>query len=340
MEKVKNYILDSIDEIRNKVSWPKFNELQSSAILVLVASLIFAKFSAPDLALTQLSVEVVTLILLLLALYFLPQTSRPETNRTRRVRDAILALCAGLGMSALTWAILTRPYESIAGFFLENSVPGGGGYNVVNVILVDFRGFDTLGEITVLALAGLAIYAMLENLKLDGNDADRAARSWNWDLHPIILSSLARLLLPLALMVAVFILLRGHNLPGGGFIAGLITAIALIMQYLANGVAWTHDRLPDNMHPIIGAGLLIATLAGLASFLFGYPYLTTTFGHFHWPLVGEFELASAMVFDLGVWLVVVGATLLILIHLGLMHGATREPGNAVQPDTTGTGRVN
>jgi multicomponent K+:H+ antiporter subunit A len=306
----------------------------------LVASLIFAKFSAPDLALTQLSVEVVTLILLLLALYFLPQTSRPETNRTRRVRDAILALCAGLGMSALTWAILTRPYESIAGFFLENSVPGGGGHNVVNVILVDFRGFDTLGEITVLALAGLAIYAMLENLKLDGNDADRAARSWNWDLHPIILSSLTRLLLPLALMVAVFILLRGHNLPGGGFIAGLITAIALIMQYLANGVAWTHDRLPDNMHPIIGAGLLIATLAGLASFLFGYPYLTTTFGHFHWPLVGEFELASAMVFDLGVWLVVVGATLLILIHLGLMHGATLEPGNAVQPDTTGTGRVN
>jgi multicomponent K+:H+ antiporter subunit A len=94
------------------------------------------------------------------------------------------------------------------------------------------------------------------------------------------------------------------------------------------------------MHPIIGAGLLIATLAGLASFLFGYPYLTTTFGHFHWPLVGEFELASALVFDLGVWLVVVGATLLILIHLGLMHGATLEPGNAVQPDTTGTGRVN
>ncbi|RXM19431.1 hypothetical protein EO238_28130, partial [Citrobacter sp. AAK_AS5] len=87
-------------------------------------------------------------------------------------------------------------------------------------------------------------------------------------------------------------LLRGHNLPGGGFIAGLITAIALIMQYLANGIAWTHDRLPTAMHPVIGAGLLLATLTGLVSFFFGHPFLTTTFGHFNWPLVGEFELAS------------------------------------------------
>jgi multicomponent K+:H+ antiporter subunit A len=298
----------------------------------LVVSLIFVKFSAPDLALTQLSVEVVTVILLLLALYFLPQHTPAESGSGHRARDGLLAGLAGLGVGALAWAVLTRPYDSIADYFLENSVPGGGGHNVVNVILVDFRGFDTLGEITVLALAGFAIYAMLEKLRLDGRGCDDMGRSWNRDMHPVIMASLTRLLLPLALLVSVFILLRGHNLPGGGFIAGLVTAVALIMQYLANGVAWTHARLPANMHPIIGAGLAIAGLTGLASWAFGHPFLTSAFGHFHWPLVGDFELASAMAFDLGVYLVVVGSTLLILIHLGLMHDASHGPGACPVPE--------
>ncbi len=302
----------------------------------LMVSLIFVKFSAPDLALTQLSVEVVTVILLLLALYFLPQRSPPESRTGRRLRDGLLAVLGGVGVGALAWAVMTRPYSSIAEYFLANSVPGGGGHNVVNVILVDFRGFDTLGEITVLALAGMAIYAMLEKLRLDGRGCDEVGRSWNWDMHPTIMASLTRLLLPLALLVSAFILLRGHNLPGGGFIAGLITAVALIMQYLANGVAWTHDRLPANMHPIIAVGLAIATLTGLASLGFGYPFLTSAFGHLHWPIVGallgDIELASAMAFDLGVYLVVVGATLLILIHLGLMHDASHGPGACEIPE--------
>ena len=289
----------------------------------LVVSLIFVKFSAPDLALTQLLVEVVTVVLLLLALYFLPQHSPVESHPLRRSRDGLLALLVGGGVGALAWAVLTRPHSSIGDFFLANSVSGGGGSNVVNVILVDFRGFDTLGEITVLALAGLAVYALLEKLHISGPTPNAEGRDWNWDLHPVIMASFARLLLPLALLVSVFILLRGHNLPGGGFIAGLVTAVALIMQYLANGVAWTHSRLSANMHPVVGVGLLIATLTGLGSFVFGYPFLTSTFGHMEWPLVGDFELASAMAFDLGVYLVVVGATLLILIHLGLMHG--KEP---------------
>ncbi len=149
--------------------------------------------------------------------------------------------------------------------------------------------------------------------------------SWDPDLHPMILSSLTRLLLPLALLASIFIFLRGHNLPGGGFVAGLITAVALIMQYLANGVAWTQTRLPWNLRLLIGLGLLIATFTGLASLAFSFPFLTSTFGHLHWPVVGEFELASAMAFDLGVYLVVVGATLLILIHLGRMHRTRRSP---------------
>jgi len=303
----------------------------------LIVALVFVKFSAPDLALTQLSVEVVTIVLLLLALYFLPQTTPAELSESRRWRDGAdlaLALVAGGGAAALAWAVLTRPVDSIAGYFLENSVSGGGGRNVVNVILVDFRGFDTFGEITVLAIAALGIFALLEHLRLPGAPRDfndPLRRAWDADLHPLIMATFARLLLPLALLVSVFILLRGHNLPGGGFIAGLVTAIALIMQYLANGAAWTHARLPAQTHPLIAAGLLLALLTGTASWLFGRPFLTSAFGHVElpWigPLIGEFELASAMAFDLGVYFVVVGATLLILINLGLAHHAS-HPGDA------------
>ncbi len=287
----------------------------------LIVALVFVKFSAPDLALTQLSVEVVTVILLLLALYFLPASTPRESSGARRWRDLSLALLAGGGAAALAWAVLTRSNDSIADFFLDNSVPGGGGSNVVNVILVDFRGFDTFGEITVLAIAALGIFALLGNLRLPGPAQDASGRTWDSDTHPMILATFARLLLPLALLVSFYIFLRGHNLPGGGFIAGLITAIALIVQYLANGVSWTQARLPAHTHPWIASGLVIALLTGLASWLFGRPFLTSAFGHFDWPLVGEFELASAMAFDLGVYLVVVGATLLILINLGLVHRA-------------------
>ena len=205
----------------------------------------------------------------------------------------------------------------------------------MNVILVDFRGFDTLGEITVLAIAAIGIYALLEGLRLTAPEQDYNGRSWNWDVHPIIPAAFSRLLLPLALLVAIFVLLRGHNLPGGGFIAGLITAVALITQYLANGIEWTKTRMSTGLPPMIGIGLLLATLTGVASWLFGYPFLTTTFTHVHWPLVGEFEVASAMMFDLGVFMVVVGVTLVILLRLGQLHDINRPenaPNNAMESE--------
>ena len=204
----------------------------------------------------------------------------------------------------------------------------GGGSNTVNVILVDFRGFDTFGEISVLAIAALGIFALLENMRLPGTPRDSFGRPWDADIHPVIMATFARLLLPLAFMVSIFIFLRGHNLPGGGFIAGLITATALIMQYLANGVAWTNARLPAHTHPLIAAGLTAAFLTGIASWLFGRPFLTSAFGHFELQLIGEIELASAMFFDLGVYLVVVGAALLILINLGIARGASHDGGKA------------
>lgn len=293
-------------------------------VVGLIAVLIFVKFSAPDLALTQLSVEIVTIILLLLALYFLPQTSPKEVGRLRISRDLVISILSGISVMILTMAVMTREFVPISDFFLANAVPGGGGTNVVNVILVDFRGTDTLGEIVVLALAGLGIYALLEGLELYSPTQDEDGLKWSKDNHPPIMQALTRLLFPLMIMVAVFIFIRGHNLPGGGFIAGLIAAVALIVQYLANGISWTAERLKIDMHRVIGLGLLIATLTGLVSLGLGYPFLTTTYTYLTWPVVGKFEVASAFVFDLGVFLVVVGATVMILVQLGKLSDASHK----------------
>lgn len=294
----------------------RFAALLLLSVVGLIVALIFVRFSAPDLALTQLSVEVVTIVLMMLSLYFLPQVSPSESSPLRISRDILLAGAAGIGMGLLTWAVLTRPYETIADYYLANSVSGGGGTNVVNVILVDFRGFDTLGEITVLAIAAVGIFAMLRRLRLPVPNADGTGRVWSKDPYPPILMVLARILLPLALMVSFYIFLRGHNLPGGGFIAGLITSVALILQYVASGTDWVQQRLNWSYRSVAAGGVLLATATGLASWLFGYPFLTSTFTHVHWPIVGEFELASAMVFDTGVYITVVGATLVILSNLG------------------------
>ncbi|WP_022961258.1 monovalent cation/H+ antiporter subunit A [Halopseudomonas pelagia] len=296
------------------------------SVVGLFVALAFARFSAPDLALTQLSVEVVTIILLMLALFFLPRLTPAESSGLRRTRDLGLAGMAGLLVTGLSFAVMTRPYETIAGYFLENSVSGGGGTNVVNVILVDFRGFDTLGEVTVLAIAGVAIYALIDGLRLRIPQTDALGRAWNRDSHPFMLVNLSQVILPLALMVSAYIFLRGHNLPGGGFIAGLITAVALILQYVASGEKWTTARWGVNYHHLAGWGVIIAGLTGLGSLFWGYPFLTSAFGYFDIPLIGKTELATAMLFDLGVYLTVVGATLLILANLGKLSSgrATQE----------------
>lgn len=309
-----------------------FHRQRLVALLILgvggmLVALAFARFSAPDLALTQLVVEVVTIILLMLALFYLPSRTPSESSSLRGLRDVVVAGSCGVMVALLVYVVLTRPYAGLAPFFLANSVSGGGGTNVVNVILVDFRGFDTLGEITVLAIAAVGILAMLDGLRLHNPTCDPQGRRWAWAKNPLILMTLSRLLLPLALLISVFIFLRGHNLPGGGFIAGLITAVALALQYIASGVAWVEQRLPLNYQRMAGAGVLIATLTGLGSWVFGRPFLTSAFGHFELPLVGEFELATAMLFDLGVYLTVVGSTQLVLTRLGklsLVPAASKE----------------
>lgn len=295
----------------------RFAALLLLSVVGLVVSLMFVRFSAPDLALTQLSVEVVTVVLIILALYFLPQVTPSESSWPRVARDITVSAVAGVGLGLLTWAVLTRSYAPISDFFIANSKPGGGGTNVVNVILVDFRGFDTLGEITVLAIAAVGIYHLLHGLKLLV-PAPEARDAWHRDPHPPILAVMARVLLPLALLVSVYIFLRGHNLPGGGFIAGLVTSVAIILQYVSSGTDWVQARLRWEFRRTAAVGVLLATATGLGSLVFGYPFLTSTFTYLDWPIVGKFEIASAMAFDAGVYLTVVGATLLILARLGIL----------------------
>jgi multicomponent K+:H+ antiporter subunit A len=295
-------------------------------VVGLVTALTFLGFSAPDLALTQLSVEVVSTVLLLMGLALLPATTPRESSTGRRVRDAFLAVGGGAGMAWLAWLVMTRDHDSISWYFLENSVLKGGGANSVNVILVDFRGYDTFGEITVLGIAGIGVLALLDRFRIRRPGADDAGRRWTFAEHPLMLRVAARLVLPLALVVSVYIFWRGHGLPGGGFIAGLVTAVALVLQYMAMG----QQRADATLHAAggrrytrwIGTGLGIAGLTGVGAFVLGRPFLTSAAGHPIVPVLGEVPLATAALFDLGVYITVVGATLLTLSVLG----AATKPG--------------
>lgn len=290
------------------------------SVIGLIITLAFVHFSAPDLALTQISVEVVTILLLLLALNLLPKTPPLLSSNPRRIRDVLLAIGGGLGVGGAAWAMLTRnPNDPISSFHLANSYSGGGGTNVVNVTLVDFRAFDTLGEIIVLGIAGLAIFALLDTTARGA--AGARLRSWQEDMphsperHPLMFVMATRILLPLVLAAGIYIFLRGHNQPGGGFIAALVVAIAFLLQYLASGFDWTDARRRVGEHMLIASGVLIAMATGLGSLLFGANFLTSAFGYFQVPLVGEVELATALLFDIGVFAVVFGAVMLALAQL-------------------------
>ena len=293
--------------------------LLTTGLIGLILALAFIHLSAPDLALTQIAVEVVTVILMLLALNFLPKETPREGGAGRALRDGVLAIGAGLGAGGAVWAVMTRDFETLSGYYLEQSLPAGGGTNVVNVILVDFRGFDTFGEIIVLGIAALAIFALLDGAmfgavgrRLEAWAPDQARAA---DRHPMMLAVAARLMLPLALLVGAHIFLRGHNVPGGGFVAGLVVSIALIVQYMASGFGWAAQRMKMDYHGLLGWGVVTAALTGLGAWFAGYPFLTSTMWHFELPLIGEIHLASALFFDTGVFLVVVGATMLALASL-------------------------
>ncbi|WP_162784756.1 monovalent cation/H+ antiporter subunit A [Paracoccus suum] len=299
-------------------------------IVGLMVSLGFAWLSAPDLALTQISVEVVTIVLMLLALNFLPNTDPVEDSGPRRRADMVLAGAAGLGMTALIYALMRRDFAfpTISEFHAQNSYLGGGGHNIVNVILVDFRGYDTFGEITVLGIAALVIYALAQSLlgrahirQVIAASADQLRAG---DRHPLMMIVGSRLMLPLALVVAMFIFLRGHNAPGGGFVAGLVVSIGLVMQYMASGFGWAQERVRIPYHTLIGAGVAIAAATGIGAWANGKPFMTSAFGYVTLPGFEPIELATAALFDLGVFVTVLGAVMLALASLSRLGVAARS----------------
>jgi multicomponent K+:H+ antiporter subunit A len=311
----------------------RFRTVVLVGMVGLVVSLVFVSLSAPDLALTQLSVEVVSTVLLLMGLALLPQTTPRESSTGRKARDAALAVAAGAGVAWLAWVFMTRGHDSISWYFLEQSLPKGGGTNVVNVILVDFRGYDTWGEITVLGIAALGVLALMDGFRTRRAGTDGAGLPWTFAAQPLLLRVAASVVLPLALVFSVYIFMRGHNMPGGGFIAGLITAVALVLQFMALGQSRAEMLMRAHAGrrfvQWIGAGLGIAGLTGVAAFVFGRPFLTSAHGHPSVGVLGELPFASAAVFDLGVYLTVVGATLLTLSVLGSASGEARsDPGKA------------
>ena len=324
----------------------------------LMTCITFVWFSAPDLALTQLVVEVVTTVLILLGLRWLPRRNENVTPpvstrlraRTRRVRDFVLAVAVGFGMALLSYAMLTRQTpNTISSFYLSRALPEGGGTNVVNVMLVDFRGFDTFGEITVLAAVALTVFALLrrfrppkESIALPAQQR-RLGRDMVTDLinprsasdtalgYMMVPAVLVRLLLPIAFIVSMYLFIRGHNQPGGGFVAGLVMSVAFILQYMVAGTQWVEAKM--SLRPLrwMGTGLLTAVLTGIGSMALGYPFMTTHTAHVHVPLLGDLHFASALFFDVGVYTVVVGSTLLILTALAHQSVRSHRPTQLPKP---------
>ncbi|UOF94008.1 MAG: monovalent cation/H+ antiporter subunit A [Bordetella sp.] len=321
----------------------KYHRLSSLALTGgagLITCLTFIWFSAPDLALTQLIVEVVTAVLILLGLRWLPR--RIERNEEieytksriyiRRIRDFLLAGSVGLGLALISYSMLMRSIRpKIASYFIEKSLLEAGGANVVNVILVDFRGFDTLGEITVLGIVSLTVYALLRRFRpaiestekpIQQRDQDEENNIFQSNFHEfspknsmLTSSILGRLLFPIAALVSVYFLLRGHNLPGGGFVGGLIMATAVILQYMVNGVHWVESHSKFNPQYWIGFGLICSSIVSLSASLAMLPFLSAITLNINLPLFGSITFSSVLLFDLGVYMLVMGSTVLILVAL-------------------------
>lgn len=271
-------------------------------VIGLIMAVGFAYFSAPDLAMTQIGVEVVTVLLMLLALTHLPKSTPQDRKMTLRLGHAALAIAAGLGVGVLAFAMLLRApaLDAISAFHLAQSKPGAGGANAVNTIIVDFRGFDTYGEIIVLGIAALIIAANMTNAP---------ARPMGQRAEEKVLAVAMQFLLPMMMLIGVYLYLRGHQMPGGGFVAGLVFAIGFYVQGMATQGAGIKATA------LVAAGILLATITGIGSWWFGWAFLTSSFGYITIFPLAPFEWATAMAFDLGIFLCVFGSVMLTLTTL-------------------------
>jgi multicomponent Na+:H+ antiporter subunit A len=295
---------------------------------------LFLLHGAPDLALTQVLVETVSLVVFVLVLRRLPAyfTDRPLTRR-RYWRMAIGAL---VGAAVAGFMIVTtgaRTATPVSAAFPEEAVRFGGGRNIVNVTLVDIRAWDTMGEIAVLVAAATGVASLifirsrtstitrLGGIPAPGPKPARpvwlpGGRTLAPERRSIIFEVVTRLVFHTIVVFSLFLLFSGHNDPGGGFAAGLVTGLALTVRYLAGGRYELDEAAPVDAGALMGMGLFVATGSGLAPLAFGGTVLQSALLDLHLPLLGEFHLVTSVFFDVGVYLVVVGLLLDLLRSLG------------------------
>lgn len=272
----------------------------------------FLMNGAPDLALTQFSVEALLVVLLTALLVAVPLATPPTRTTAMRRTDAIVAATVGallfVGIVDMTAG---GGASAASAYFARMSYVAAYGQNVVNVILVDFRGFDTLGETTVIAIAAVLARSLLASR----GPAAPVARAR--DVH-FSFAVAGRWLAWLLFAASLVILWRGHNQPGGGFVGGLVASLAVAIVALAYGVDRAERVLRADPLTVVAIGLGLALASGLPAMLVGSPYLT----HLWWEPGGWLpKLGTTMIFDLGVYLVVLGAVLAFLF--GLQREAPR-----------------
>lgn len=275
-------------------------------------ALVFVSVNAPDVAMTQLMVETLSLIFLALVFRKMP-TVPPSGARApwKRRLHASVAILFGLSVTGALLLAVSLPLPGeIAQWYQANSLPGGHGHNVVNVILVDFRAFDTLGEILVVALSALAAASLLgTGRRFGGEHSGEDAFT-----SPLLRQGL-RPLAWLMLAASLLLLWRGHNLPGGGFIGGLVAACGLILLVLTYGHGQIRRVLPLAPAQLIGIGLGCAAGAGILGLMTGSAFLTGL-----WTFPGGLPLGTPLLFDIGVFLTVFGSALHMIDKLtGVRH---------------------
>jgi multicomponent Na+:H+ antiporter subunit A len=309
---------------------------------------VFALHGAPDLAITQILVEIVTLIAFVLVLRRLPAQLGDKHGSTHRALRAVIAIGVGavLAVVALV-AAGSRIAEPISLAWPELAFVQGHGRNIVNVALVDLRGWDTLGELAVVIAAATGVASLLflrgrgdapprlgravvkqriasrlDRVREQGAEGERR-NAWilaGPTLDPrhrsILLEVVVRLTFHAVIVVSLYLLFAGHNLPGGGFAGGLVAGLALVGRYLAGGRYELGAALPLGAGTLLGAGLFIAAGAAVVPLLFGAPPLTSTYWEVDVWLLGEIEFVTSTIFDIGVYLIVIGLVLDVLRSLG------------------------
>ncbi len=304
-------------------------------------ALIFVLHGAPDLALTQVLVETVSLVVLVLVLRRFSGRFNDDSTRRQRVVRTVIGVAVGLTVTAVALVASAARDGAPASDGLETTaVDFGGGYNIVNVILVDTRAWDTMGELSVVLVAATGIASLVYvqgNQVHEHNERLRQARARrrtytrplttasSWlaegeqvpaERRSVTLEVVTRLVFHTMLVWSVYLLLSGHNLPGGGFAAGLVAGLALTVRYLAGGRAELQAAMPVTPGLLLGTGLFLSAGFGFVSILFGGRVLQTWIVDVHVPLLGELHLVTSVVFDMGVYLVVIGLVLDILRSLG------------------------